>query len=302
MIRTTAAEWPRVVNDAEAPTVSSVPSLITIDFRPGVRRPGREPLCIDELLVLVDEIADLGVPHARFVVPAGEPDEDVLRTIEHAQRRKLHPAVAFDGAFNRCAEQPLLCAIAEAGASAIAVPLHSHNAAIHRSVGGPDARWSQSIRLASLVRDCGVPLEIETRITHANALPLFPLMEMIEAMHGAQWRLDFRGSNAGDTVATTMSIVILHAAASGRLRIIVHDFPQLAAVLTTRCGLFRTPDLANLTIINAGEAMRVSRCGDIAFDDREPRHAGNIRSQPIDFLFRSGTAKSAPAAAVYAMA
>jgi hypothetical protein len=54
---------------------------------------------------------------------------------------------------------------------AIAIPLHSHTADIHKSVDAGD-RLEPEHHLATAVHETGIPLEIETAITARNALPL----------------------------------------------------------------------------------------------------------------------------------
>jgi hypothetical protein len=290
--------------------VLNIPQLVTIDVG---RAPttgtaaSAEPLCTEELLVLIDEIADLGVPAVRFSLDASEASDGALRAIEHARQLRLAPIVALRGN----ADGMLVGAIARAGAAGIAVPLHSHAAAIHQTIAGPDGDWGRSITLAHLIRQSGAALEIETRITARNALPLLPLMETVEALQAAQWRLAFGGSNISNTLETTTVTVILHATARDRLRIIVHDLPQLSAVMANTCGRFLPPDLRNLTSISAGESLRVSECGDVCFDDlaaggrrlrslgpRAERCTGSIRRQPIDMIYRlsrmSETPQSSP--------
>jgi hypothetical protein len=265
------------------PMTWNAPRLVTIDLSSmpfADAAIGAQPLCIEEMLSLINELADLGVPAVRFTIDATEASDGMLRAIEHARRRKLAPIVTLRG----CSDGALIGPIVKAGAATIAVPLHSHVASIHQAVAEGHGDWSRSIGLAGLVRDAGGSLEIETCVTSANALPLLPLMEEIEVLGAAQWRLTFDGSNIGSALAITASTAVMHAAARDRLQIIVHDLPQLSAILAKPLGWFQPPVLTNLKIMNAGEAMRISYCGDVYFDQPGSGRAGSIRQALIDAI------------------
>jgi hypothetical protein len=257
----------------------NVPRLVTVQLG-RCSSNGTEPLCTDEALVFVEELADHGVPAVRFVVDAAEATDGMLRIIGHARRRGLAPTVALRGR----SIGTMIAPIAEAGAAAIAVPLHSHVASVHQAIEGGLADWSRSIALAGIVRDSGSVLEMETRVTPANALCLLPLMEEVEALHAAQWRLDFFGANGSATAATSAATTLLHAASHGQLRIFVHNLPQIGSVLARPFGRFRPLQLRDLTLINGGESMHVMASGDVRFDGLGVACAGNIRQSSIDVL------------------
>jgi hypothetical protein len=243
---------------------------------------GGEPLCVEEMLALINELADLGVPALRFTTDAIAASDGMLRAVEHARRRKLAPIVALRGR----ADGTLIGPIVEAGAAAIAIPLHSHVASIHRAVAESRSHWSRSIALAGVVRDSGGALEIETHVTPLNVFPLLPLMEEIEVLGAARWRLTFDGSNFGRTAAITASTVVMHAAARERLRIVVHGLPQVSAILANPLGWFQPPELTNLTLIHTDETMRISCCGDVYLDEFGSQRAGSIRHALIEAIER----------------
>lgn len=258
------------------------PRLVTLHL-PDRAAQSHEVLCTDELLVLVDELADAGVNAARFFVRDPHVADDSLRVIEHARRRKLAPVAALRGA----ADSSAIALLAEAGASTIAIPLHSHNATTHEAVE-EHGDWGRSVHLANVVRDFGAALEIETRVTSINAVPLLPLLEVVDTLECARWRLDFHDMHSGvaTTAATTL---LLHAASRGGLQVIVHGLPQLRQAIETPVGDLPRPNLRCLTMIDAGEAMEISACGDIRIEGSACGFPANVRQMAIDAVYRLQT-------------
>ncbi|MEO8216110.1 MAG: hypothetical protein ABI718_03405 [Acidobacteriota bacterium] len=265
--------------------IPNVPRLVTIELTatPRSLEPiADEPLCTDELLSLVDELADAGVTAVRFVTDERGANDRGLRAIEHARRRRLMPIVALTGSV----EDPLVGTIAEAGAVVIAVPLHSHEAATHDAIECAFGGWSRSVRMAGIVRDHKCALEIDTRVTPVNAPPFLPLMETVIALQAAQWRLTFDVLAASGTFATAATTGILHAAAENRVPIIVHRLPQLRTGLASVLSGFHPSALRSLTVIDAGDEMWISSSGHVSFGTPAGGRVGNIRRQAIEAFDR----------------
>jgi hypothetical protein len=62
-----------------------VPRLVDFEFGPSAG----EPLCADELLMVVNELADYRVPEARFFAREPGSNDDLCRAAEHARRRRM---------------------------------------------------------------------------------------------------------------------------------------------------------------------------------------------------------------------
>jgi hypothetical protein len=262
------------------------PRIITLDIghRSIDRRPTAEPLCIDEMLSLIGEFADLGVERMRFLLHDVKAIDDLERLIQYARRRRCAVTVVC----RTHADAASIVAIAEVEPDAIAIPLHSHTADVHHAVGS-EIEWSQSIHLATTVHETGTPLEIETSILRTNALPLMPLSEVVESLHAASWHLDFSNARLSDALATSAATALIHIAASGRIRISVHELPFLRQiVLQHAAGLpAATPPLVATT--SAAEAMHVTWAGDVRTTEADI-FAGNIRLQALAVIFdRTGT-------------
>jgi len=252
---------------------AQVPRLITLDVgrTPAERQSRREPLCIAELLSLIEELANLGVARIRLLLHDVEAIDDLERLIQYARRRRC----AITTVCRTHADAASIATIAEAGPEAIAIPLHSHMADVHHAVGS-EIEWSQSIHLATAVHETGLPLEIETTITSQNALPLMPLREVVESLHAASWHLDFSSSRLTDAIATTAAVTLIHIAASGGMRVSVHELPFLRQIVR------RHPTLpVVLTVSGAEEGMHVSWSGDVRSNGIV---IGNVRVQTFDTI------------------
>jgi len=243
--------------------------LIVLDVgnKPAERLPKIEPLCIAEMLSLIEELADLGVERIRLLLHDAEAIDDLERLIEYARRRRC----AVTTVCRTHADAASIATIAGARPDAIAIPLHSHTADVHHAVGS-EIEWSESIHLATTVHETGIPLEIETAITPRNALALMPLGEVVESLHAASWHLDFSRVRLSDAIATAAATALVHIAASGRLRISVHELPLL------RRG---DRNLALVTTTGADEAMHVSWSGDVRTGGVI---LGNVRVQTFDTI------------------
>jgi len=151
--------------------------LIVLDVgnKPAERLPKIEPLCIAEMLSLIEELADLGVERIRLLLHDAEAIDDLERLIEYARRRRC----AVTTVCRTHADAASIATIAGARPDAIAIPLHSHTADVHHAVGS-EIEWSESIHLAAAVHETDIPLEIETAITPQNALALMPLSEVVD--------------------------------------------------------------------------------------------------------------------------
>jgi hypothetical protein len=253
----------------------SHPRLVTLDIghRSIDRHAKTEPLCIDEMLSLIGELADLGVGRMRFLLHDVEAIDDLERLIQYARGRRC----ATTAVCRTHADAASIAAIACARPDAIAIPLHSHSADVHDAVGS-EIEWSQSIHLATAVHETGMPLEIETAIEPRNALPLMPLSEVVESLHAASWHLDFSHARLSDGIATSAATALIHIAASGRLRVSVHELPFLHQIVRQHAS-----GLPLMAITGAADTMHVSWSGDVRRGGRDIV-VGNVRIHALDTI------------------
>lgn len=256
------------------------PRLVTLDIgRPSIdRQTAVEPLCIDETLSLIGELADFGVERMRFLLHDAEALDDLERMIQYARRRRC----AVTAVCRTHVDTASIAVIAGAGPDAIAIPLHSHIADVHHAVGN-EIEWSQSIHLATTIHDTGIPLEIETAILPMNVLPLMPLSEVVESLHAASWHLDFSNARMSDALATSAATALIHIAASGRMRITVHELPFLRAVVLQHAAGLPAATAPLVATTSAAEAMHISQAGDVHTSGTGIL-LGNARVQTLDTM------------------
>ena len=125
----------------------------------------------------IDQIADL--KPGRFVISGGDPlvRSDVYQLAEYATRRGLEPLVALSPTpeLTRAAIQRLK----RNGARGIVI--------------GVDDFFPPTTTLSPIewARDCGMSVEINTRVMHSNADKLPQLLDTIENLGADRWNLYF---------------------------------------------------------------------------------------------------------------
>ena len=99
---------------------AQVPRLITLDVGRTLaeRQSKREPLCIAEMLSLIEELADLGVERIRLLLHDVEAIDDLERLIQYARRRRC----AVTAVCRTHVDAACIATIAEAGPDAIELP------------------------------------------------------------------------------------------------------------------------------------------------------------------------------------
>jgi hypothetical protein len=262
--------------------LSHSPCLVTLDIGRSTydQAAGSEPLCFAEQLSIVDEIADLGVGQLRLLFHDREEIESVVRLTEYARRRRCAVTVVL----RTEVEESLIREISALKPAAIAIPLHSHAAALHQAIAGRVIEWSRSIHLAAAVWESGAELEIESAIATQNAFPLQPLCEVVEALHASSWRLDFSRSSLPHGTATAAANAIVHAASACRTRITVHDLPLLRGILRRPLGEpQRNPPF--LTTTASADSMHLTWFGDVRTGETATPIAGSVRIQTLAAIY-----------------
>jgi hypothetical protein len=253
------------------------PRLVTLDIGRNLRdqTDGGEPLCFAEQLSIIGEIASLGVGETRLRLLFHDPDEieSVVRLTDYARRRHCQVTVVCHTAI----DGPLMREICALKPHAIAVPLHSHDAALHDSLAGPGPDWSQSIHLATALRLAGAMVEIESTLTSRNLNHLLPLSEVVESLQAASWRLDYSRANITGELASAAAVAILHIAATGGLQLIVHGLPQLDRALPYATAGLRPAMLPFLESTSSADAMHISWFGDLHAGATLSPVAGSVR-------------------------
>ena len=240
-----------------------IPRLVTIE---AASAPGS--LCIEEILALVNEIAELTVGTVRFVLRDAEALGNVLRAAEHAQYRGVDAIVSLPHA-----DEESLHAVMAISPAAIALPLQSHR----DELAGTAA-------FTAIAKHGGVAVELETKVNALNVPHLVSIASVAAALHANRWRADFSSVNPHPSAAGLILAVIEH----GGLAVSVHALPQLRlALLQQMRHEFRVPDLRQLSSIDRAESVHVAHDGVVLIHRRANEIAGSVRRQTIAGIFNN---------------
>lgn len=240
-----------------------VPRLVTIEAGSA---PGS--LCLEEILSLVNEIAELTVGTVRFVLRDGGALDTLLRAAEHAQYRNVDAIISLPHA-----DEHSLQAAREITPAAIALPLQSHREEL-----------AETAAFAAIARQGSIPVELETHVTVANATQLVSIASVATALHAQRWRVDFSAVKPHPSAAG----LILAVVERGGLAVTVHALPQLRlALLHQMTTEQRVPDLRMLSSIDRVESMHVAHDGAVIIPRRAHEIAGSVRRQTIAGIFNS---------------
>jgi len=249
-----------------------VPRLVTIEV-------GSSPgsLCAEEILSVINEIADLTVGSARFVLHDHEAIDTLVRVAEHAQYRDVNAIISLPRGDERA-----LRAAASIAPAAIALPLQSHCEMLHDAIAGDCCTWRETAAFAAIARHEGIAVELETRVVSANAYELVTIAGVATALHASRWRVDFSLVKPHPSATS----VILGVAGRGALAITVHALPQLRlALLQQMTGDFRVPDLRRLSSIDRAESVHIAHDGAVVIPGRANEIAGSVRRQTVAGIF-----------------
>jgi len=249
-----------------------VPRLVSIEVGTSAAS-----LCTDEILQVVNEVAELTVGTLRLVLRDRQAIDTLLRVADHAQYRDINTILSLP----RADEQTLLAATAISPA-AIALPLQAHYEELHDAIAPFCCTWCETAAFAAMARHAGVAVELETEVVPANADDLVSIASVATALHASRWRVDFSVVKPHPTAAAT----ILGIADRGTLPMTVHALPQLrTALLRQMTTDFRIPDLRKLSSIDRSENVHIAHDGVVLIHRRANEIAGSVRRQTVTAVF-----------------
>ena len=198
--------------------------------------PHRDPLELttDEGRRVIDDLAALGSPRPILVMTGGDPFErsDLLDLVGHAAASGLPVALSPSVTPNLTRER--LTALRAAGAGAISLSLDGARPETHDRVRGIDGVHRDTLAAASLVRELGYRLQINTTVTADNVAELPDLLAWVIDADVSLWSVFFlvptgRGAQLASLKSPEVEEV-LHW---------LHDVGELVPVKTTEAPQFR---------------------------------------------------------------
>jgi len=249
-----------------------VPRLVSIEVASSA-----SSLCAEEILQVVNEVAELTVGTLRLILRDRQAIDTLLRVADHAQYRDIDTILSLPRADERT-----LRAATSISPAAIALPLQAHYEELHDAIAPFSCTWCETAAFAAMARHAGVAVELETEVVPANADDLVSIASVATALHASRWRVDFSVVKPHPTAAAT----ILGIAEHGTLPITVHALPQLRmALLRQMTTGFRLPDLRRLSSIDRCENVYIEEDGAVIIHRRANEIAGSVRRQTIAAVF-----------------
>jgi MoaA/NifB/PqqE/SkfB family radical SAM enzyme len=220
----------------------------------------------------IDQIADL--QPGRFVISGGDPlgRGDVYQLIEYATRRGLEPVIALSPTpeLTRSAVQRL------------------KRNGIRRIVIGIDDFFPSTTTISAIewARDCGMSVEINTRVMNRNAEKLPRLLDMIETLGADTWNLYFLvpiGIPAEEMPTPEQVDEIFELVdqdASQRLHVHIMEAPHYTRYLAETHSA--------LSIQSSALNVFIAFNGDVRPGELVPIGAGNVRYRALGAIVRAG--------------
>ena len=262
-----------------------IPKIVTLAIGedPTASPSSTHLLCADEILSLINELADLHVGSVRFALRDTGAVDSLSRASAHAIRRGLLTTITLDAS-----EDDIVADAIALAPFAIAVPLHGP------ALGGG---WHDTTRTIATIRDGKVPVEVESRITRTNATGLLPLWAAASIAGATRWRIDCGVERLPAALTASVASMILDVAAGDDVSIIVHELPVLRIVLLQEITRrhYRVPDLRRLTLLDAADTLFISARGDVQRSEWSGETLGNVRLESIEQLIAPHSRQAAHA-------
>ncbi len=146
----------------------------------------RNPLCFSELILLIDELAEMGHPPEVVRFEDFHPSFDTIRLLEYTRARRLSPRI-------RLASSHLTIeAVEEISGETGAIVVIPIEGSVSRSGG------DNPIRVAEHAASIGIDVEIETLLRPLDLRGLESLARFVKASGFRWWQLDFLGHPSRD--------------------------------------------------------------------------------------------------------
>lgn len=155
--------------------------------------PERHPLELstEEGRLLLRDAVRFGSPLPHWVLTGGDPFKrpDLFTLVEEA--RSLGFGVSLAPSATPLVTREAVRELARSGVQAIALSLDGATAEQHDALRGIPGCFELTLRLAHVVREEGIDLQVNTLVTGATAGDLSPLYELVRRLDVVRWSLFF---------------------------------------------------------------------------------------------------------------
>jgi radical SAM protein len=273
--------------------------------------------------LLIDEIAEMGVPI--FVFTGGDPmkRKDVFELIRYAADKGVQ--VALTPSATPLLTRDAIFKLKEAGLVRLGISLDGSTPEIHDAFRGLPGAWARTIQAIEWANEAGIPIQVHTTISRHNAHDLDSLCALFEKLAIVMWNVFFlvpvgRGQlddllsgedfervfgkiyelshRVNFQIKTTEAMHYRRYLLQHNLeeRKIGHGHPgstRPAAAQTYEPGAptsdaqTRTASWATRRVNDGKGFLFVSHTGNVYPSGFLPIHAGNIRETPLSDIYRN---------------
>lgn len=265
--------------------------------------PSRHPreLTTDEGLSLLREIGSFSNPPPELVITGGDPlcREDIDVLVESAHKLGIDVVLWVSPTGNLTRTR--LKKVQTAGARAIGLSLDDVSAEGHDRYHAPGA-FARTMQGIDQVLEAGMEVHINTMVTHESLVEIPALYEFIKDMHIAQWNIFFMVPIGGAKELPELNAIqaevlmnwIYDVSRTAHFRIEVLEAPHYRRIVFQRLReagvplteITKTPQAAQFGLREGNGIVSISHVGDVYPSPFFPLVAGNIRGRSLTALYR----------------
>ncbi|NLN29074.1 MAG: radical SAM protein [Firmicutes bacterium] len=265
--------------------------------------PSRHPreLTTDEGLGLLDEIGSFSNPPPELVMTGGDPlcREDIEVLVGHAHRLGIDVVLWVSPTGNLTRSR--LEKVKAAGARAIGLALDDVSADGHDRLHAPGT-FQRTMEGIAQILDVGLEVHINTLVTHESMVDVPALYDFIKDMHIAQWNVFFlvpvKGTKSLSELNAIQAEVLMNwiydVSRTAHFPIDVLEAPQYRRIVFQRLReagvplseIAKTPQAAQFGLREGNGIVFVSHVGDVYPSPFFPLVAGNVRGRSLTALYR----------------
>lgn len=231
----------------------------------------------------IDQI--VAVSPRELIITGGDPLEraDVFQLIDYARRRGLRPAItltpspALNGA--------VFSKLRMNGVDRVIFPIDGADPERHEAVRGVHGQFSATLQAIRWARTSGLPVEINTLLTEAAFRDLAKIASLAGELGAVRWNLYFIVPVRGSRELAALSVEEMENA--------FERIHALSATAPFEIRTFEAPQYTRYVMQHAENAaappdvLFISHTGEVGVSPFVPTAAGNVRYQPLSWVYRN---------------
>jgi AdoMet-dependent heme synthase len=242
-----------------------------------------ELLSFPEMIVLIDQIAEMASPPETIRFDGFDPSSETVRIVEYARVRRLRPRIRLSRTSLTTDSLEELAAETEA---VIVIPIES---------AVTDDGDDSMIRIAEHAALLGLEVEIETLLRPAALYGLPILARFVKASGFDSWSIDFLGDpKLGGGILTSRETVRAFSILPDlprrtKTKLLIREAPSFRRFLSERSrpqidGRITLERAARFHVLKSRDSLFISRTGEVTPGRALPLPAGSVRDSEIEVI------------------